>query len=273
MSNNGSIRIDDDFDEKLTATGREELLVLARRFRGRFADFFNAQPAFNTQDSQVRLLPPLLSTRNWFANYNFQFRHIASVASQSSARSFSRGIFTNGDVQLTEAPVGDRLVHFYENCTRWREQLEEKGVLEQESTLFQQGSTFQNTLADVTTRLGFQYNMSSGIGQKFLLNPYIHLRKSFCFSLEDMLLIYDICRYQKAWYLEQISPWCAAFTSENLKVRKVMTINLLERNFYQLNSYGAIRFWNSARTWIRITNRVTDANSITNKHAHWLGIW
>lgn len=33
-----------------------------------------------------------------------------------------------------------------------------------------------------------------------------------------MLLIYDICRYQKAWYLEQISPWCAAFTSENLKV-------------------------------------------------------
>lgn len=38
------------------------------------------------------------------------------------------------------------------------------------------------------------------------------------FTLDDMLMIYDICRYQKAWYLEQISPWCAAFTSENLKV-------------------------------------------------------
>ncbi|KAI9563599.1 hypothetical protein GHT06_011063 [Daphnia sinensis] len=176
LSNNGSIRIDDDFDEKLTATGREELLVLARRFRGRFADFFNSQPAFNTQD--------------------YHFRHIASLPSQSSARSFSRGIFTNGDIQLTEAPVGDRLVHFYENCTRWREQVEEKGMLEQELTLFRQSVTFQNTLADVTTRLGFQYNMSS----------------------DDMLMIYDICRYQKAWYLEQISPWCAAFTSENLKV-------------------------------------------------------
>jgi hypothetical protein len=53
LSNNGSIRIDDDFDEKLTSTGREELLVLARRFRGRFADFFNSQPAFNTQDYHV----------------------------------------------------------------------------------------------------------------------------------------------------------------------------------------------------------------------------
>lgn len=53
LSNNGSIRIDDDFDEKLTSTGREELLVLARRFRGRFADFFNSQPAFSMQDYHV----------------------------------------------------------------------------------------------------------------------------------------------------------------------------------------------------------------------------
>ena len=53
LSNNGSIRIDDDFDEKLTSTGREELLVLARRFRGRFTDFFNSQPAFSTQDYHV----------------------------------------------------------------------------------------------------------------------------------------------------------------------------------------------------------------------------
>jgi hypothetical protein len=69
---------------------------------------------------------------------------------------------------LTEAPVGDRLVHFYENCTRWREQVEEKGMLEHELTLFRQSVTFQNTLADVTTRLGFQYNMSSGNIQNYI---------------------------------------------------------------------------------------------------------
>ena len=53
LSNNGSVRIDDNFDGALTATGREELLLLARRFRSRFADFFNAQPDFNSQDYQV----------------------------------------------------------------------------------------------------------------------------------------------------------------------------------------------------------------------------
>lgn len=38
---------------------------------------------------------------------------------------------------------------------------------------------------------------------------------------EDMLLIYDMCRYQKAWNLEQVSPWCAAFSHDNLKVCKI----------------------------------------------------
>ena len=56
--------------------------------------------------------------------------------------------------QLTQAPVGDRLVP----------------QLRQEWTLFQQRSTLQNTLADLTTRLGLQY-MFSAMGQKFLLTP------------------------------------------------------------------------------------------------------
>ena len=154
------------------------------------------------------------------SNYIWQFRHIASLPSHSSARSFSRGIFTNGDIQLTEAPVGDRLVHFYENCTRWREQVEEMGMLDKELNLFRQGVTFQNTLADVTTRLGFQYNMSSGMGWNisYIYNFPPIIIFWLLLLLDDMLLIYDICRYQKAWYLEQISPWCAAFTSDNLKV-------------------------------------------------------
>ena len=78
----------------------------------------------------------------------------ATSISASSGAAFFRGIFTNNDVQLTQAPVGDRLVP----------------QLRQEWTLFQQRSTFQNTLADLTTRLGLQY-MFSAMGQKFLLTP------------------------------------------------------------------------------------------------------
>lgn len=45
-------------------------------------------------------------------------------------------------------------------------------MLEHELTLFRQSVTFQNTLADVTTRLGFQYNMSSGTIQNYI--QYVH---------------------------------------------------------------------------------------------------
>ena len=36
-----------------------------------------------------------------------QFRHIVGLSSQGSARSFSRGLFPNIDVQLSEAPPQD----------------------------------------------------------------------------------------------------------------------------------------------------------------------
>ena len=46
-------------------------------------------------------------------------------------------------------------------------------------------------------------------------------------SIEDMQIMYDICRYQKAWNLEVPSPWCSAFSIENLKV-----IIQKKNNFY-----------------------------------------
>ena len=109
LSNDGTIRIDDLQNEALTSTGKEELLVLARRYWGRFSEFFNTQPTFNEND--------------------YHFRHIDnSMASMASARSFSKGIFHNQDVKLTEAPVGDRLVHFYDNCTLWKQNVESDPV-------------------------------------------------------------------------------------------------------------------------------------------------
>lgn len=42
-----------------------------------------------------------------------------------------------------------------------------------------------------------------------------------------MLLIYDACRYQKAWDLESTSPWCAAFAADNLKVTVSMSVAAL----------------------------------------------
>ena len=53
LNGNGSIRVDDNFDGAITSTGREELLLLARRYRSRFAEFFDAKPDFDPLDYQV----------------------------------------------------------------------------------------------------------------------------------------------------------------------------------------------------------------------------
>ena len=54
LSSDGNLRFD-NLDEMLTATGREELLLLARRFRGRFPDFF--EPIYNRTDYEVGQSP------------------------------------------------------------------------------------------------------------------------------------------------------------------------------------------------------------------------
>lgn len=173
LSNDGTLRFD-DLEEMLTSTGREELLLLARRFRGRFPEFF-------------------ITTYN---STEYQFRHLDIPSSLGSAKAFSRGLFVDDDVELTKVPPTDRLIQFYDNCPRWDQLVEDNEESSEEIRLYHQSETFQNTLARVTKRLGFQYNMSA----------------------DDMLLIYDTCRYQKAWNLEKISAWCAAFSVDDLKV-------------------------------------------------------
>jgi len=174
LSNEGSLKFDDNFEEMLTSTGREELLLLARRFRGRFADFFRT--TYNIKD--------------------YHFRHVDNPSSLGSARAFARGLFADNNVNMTQPPPPDKLIQFYDNCTRWEEQVNGQEESSAEIRLFRKSEAYQNTVAAVTNRLGFQYNMSS----------------------DDIVLIYDICRYQKAWNLEQISPWCAAFSVDDLKV-------------------------------------------------------
>jgi hypothetical protein len=88
------------------------------------------------------------------------------------------------------------------------------------------------------------------------------------FILDDMLLIYDICRYQKAWYLEQISPWCAAFTSENLKVlRKQNVIDETKRYsiFAIQGSRIRRRFGNVSQTRLRSRTQLPSSMSLSRR--------
>ena len=39
-----------------------------------------------------------------------------------------------------------------------------------------------------------------------------------CLKWTDIILMYDICRYEKAWYPNQVSYWCALFDNDDLEV-------------------------------------------------------
>ena len=53
-------------------------------------------------------------------------------------------------------------------------------------------------------------------------------------TLEDLSAIYDVCRYERAWHPEDVSPWCAAFSDTDLKVLEFYE----DLEYYHKNGYA-----------------------------------
>ena len=66
-----------------------------------------------------------------------------------------------------------------------------------EKRQFQLGIEMETTKNDISRTLGFTSAL-----------PHSRVK-----------LMYDMCRFKKAFEPEEVSPWCAAFSTENLKVR------------------------------------------------------
>jgi hypothetical protein len=47
--------------------------------------------------------------------------------------------------------------------------------------------------------------------------------------------MYTICRFEKAWHVYSISPWCAAFTEDELKVSLNIPASLKLSNLVKCN--------------------------------------
>lgn len=52
---------------------------------------------------------------------------------------------------------------------------------------FMDSQVIRQTVSDISQRLGFRYPLKT----------------------EQILDMYDMCRYDQAWHLEKPSPWCA----------------------------------------------------------------
>lgn len=82
----------------------------------------------------------------------------------------------------------------------------------EESRRFQQNNEYQQLTRDVLRRLGFKFTLNASV-------------------ITD---IYDMCRYDKAWYVDKPSAWCVAFNKNQLKLLEYIQ----DLKFYYKYGYG-----------------------------------
>ncbi|EZA54625.1 Multiple inositol polyphosphate phosphatase [Ooceraea biroi] len=144
----------------------------------------------------------------------YKFRSTNTPRTIDSMMFFVKGSFK--DTFSVKLEVGsasnDTLLKIYENCEPW-----EKERFSKEVTAFINGSEMTKVITDISRRLGFVNNISK----------------------EDAFLLYDMCRFERAWQPSKESPWCAAFTDEDMHVFEY------EEDLYHYYSVGPGREINS----------------------------
>ncbi|KAJ8956597.1 hypothetical protein NQ314_006683 [Rhamnusium bicolor] len=110
----------------------------------------------------------------------------------------SSRVFFGSEADRVHANVfnDERLINPEENCKTWTDKTLENSQTESEYNKFLEKPEYLQMTRDVFRRLGFKYSLNASI-------------------IND---IYDICRYEKAWNVQQRSPWCIAFTTNQLKL-------------------------------------------------------
>ncbi|XP_024947003.1 multiple inositol polyphosphate phosphatase 1 isoform X3 [Cephus cinctus] len=127
---------------------------------------------------------------------NYKFRSTDSQRTKASLTSFMHGLFGSSNAVTPEhTPANDTLLKAYKVCDSYQETLNDPSVFE-ESSKFGNGIEIENLLHNVSRRLGFRYNITT----------------------TSVGLMYDMCRYEKAWNVTKVSPWCAVFTVDELQI-------------------------------------------------------
>ncbi|KAK1130113.1 hypothetical protein K0M31_019797 [Melipona bicolor] len=135
--------------------------------------------------------PQLLQPDTEHINYTFKTTDVR----EGSIGWFIEGLFGNREaVPVDEVSRNDTLLSLYKTCNVWDN--DSGNVSVEEVIAFEEGTQFRNLIQNVSRRLGFLYYISK----------------------EPILAMYDMCRYEKAWTVTKLSPWCAVFSKEELRV-------------------------------------------------------
>ncbi|XP_016999889.2 multiple inositol polyphosphate phosphatase 1 [Drosophila takahashii] len=178
-----------DMEEYLTAQGYEDLRGTAKLYQRYYPS----------------VLPPT------FNDTYYQFRHTDTQRTTESFKAFAEGLFGSlNAAHPVEIPQQDLLLRPYDYCTSFKD-VNYKGE-GSEYQKFHQTKLYNDTLVDISTRLGFKYTLPE----------------------EDIKLMYDMCRYEQAWNVDRVSVWCGAFLPEQVTVFEYLE----DLKYYYGSGYG-----------------------------------
>ncbi|XP_016980736.1 multiple inositol polyphosphate phosphatase 1 [Drosophila rhopaloa] len=178
-----------DMDEYLTTQGYNDLRGTAKLYQRYYPSVMS--PVFN--------------------DTYYQFRHTDTQRTTESFKAFAEGLFGSlNSAHPVEIPKQDLLLRPYDYCPTFKA-LNYKGE-GSEYQKYHQSKLYNDTLADISRRLGFQYTLQE----------------------EDIKLMYDMCRYEQAWNVDRNSVWCGAFLPEQVTVFEYLE----DLKYYYGSSYG-----------------------------------
>ncbi|OAD62582.1 Multiple inositol polyphosphate phosphatase 1 [Eufriesea mexicana] len=179
----------------LTKQGEEDLSSLGERFKNYFPEIFQSSSA------------DVSKTKYKFRSTDLQ-RTIASM------ENFITGLFGRDYVSIDTEIVPaaeDTLLKLYKICKRWTEQMGNSSTNAEVKELIN-GPLFRQIIDDISQRLGFPNSL----------------------SLDDAVIMYTSCVFENAWYINEKSPWCAAFTKDELQLFEYEE----DLYYYYHSSYG-----------------------------------
>ncbi|XP_012144858.2 multiple inositol polyphosphate phosphatase 1 [Megachile rotundata] len=162
----------------LTEQGEEDLRSLAARFKNYFPQLLH------------------LDSADALAN-KYKFRSTDTQRTVLSMERFIEGLFGNVTLNSTEVvPTSeDKLLKAYKTCKAWKNETK-NSASNAEMEAFENSQRYDKLINDISKRLGFQHNL----------------------TLDEVMDMYTACVFEKAWHVDKVSPWCAVFTEEELKV-------------------------------------------------------
>ncbi|KAL0841493.1 hypothetical protein ABMA28_015166 [Loxostege sticticalis] len=158
---------------------------------------------FAGDTSSEEFIDALKLAQNWRQRYpnlftenrrNYKFKYMMDDRrSTTSLGGLTRGLFNKSVVYdgfLSEHD--NKLLRPHKFCEAWTKSVGDTPI---QLRLFEAKQEYKEMIRNVSLRLGFNYDISA----------------------DAIRIIFDMCRYDKAWDISKVSPWCAVFTRDDLR--------------------------------------------------------